>query len=47
MNGIEMAIFMMEFNWKFLTSGLLSIFLGMAGIAALVFAARRVLRNIR
>ena len=47
MNPMEMSFFLIEFDWKYLISGLFSLTLGMAGVAALVHAARSVLKHVR
>ena len=47
MNPMEMSFFLIEFDWKYLISGLFSLTLGLAGIAALVHAARSVLKHVR
>ena len=47
MNPMEMSFFLIEFDWKYLISGLFSLTLGMAGVAALVYAARSILKHVR
>ena len=47
MNAIELAIFTMPFDTGSMIKPLLLFFMGMAGVAALIYVSRLLISNIR